>query len=50
MKRRTTGRNLSVCVTLVFGLTLPLLLQGQWLPFTAQYPENYTIFNMSPQQ
>ena len=38
-KRRTTGRYLSACVTLVFGLTLPLLLQGQWLPFTAQYKE-----------
>ena len=38
-KRRTTGRYLSACVTLVPGLTLPLLLQGQWLPFTAQYKE-----------
>ena len=37
MKRKTTSRYLSVCVTLAFGLTLPLLLQGQWLPLTAQY-------------
>ena len=39
MKRRTTSSYLSVCVTVVLGLTLPLLLQGQWLPFTAQYKE-----------
>lgn len=39
MKRRTTSRYLSICVTGVLGLTLPLLLQGQWLPFTAQYKE-----------
>ena len=39
MKRKTTTRVLSVCVTLVLGLTLPLLLQGQWLPLTAQFKE-----------
>ena len=39
MKRKTTYRCLPVCVTLVLGLTLPLLLQGQWLPFSAQYKE-----------
>ena len=38
-KRKTTSRFLTVCVTLVLGLTLPLLLQGQCLPFTAQYKE-----------
>ena len=39
MKRKTISRYLSVCLTLVLGSTLPLLLQGQWLPFTAQYKE-----------
>ena len=39
MKRKTTSRYLSVCVTFVLGLTLPPLLQGQWLPLTAQYKE-----------
>lgn len=39
MKGKTTSRTLSVCVTLVWGLTLPLLLQGQWLPLTAQFKE-----------
>ena len=39
MKRETTCRCLSVCVTIVLGLTLPLLLQGQWLPLTAQFKE-----------
>ena len=38
-KRRTKSRYLAACLTLVLGLTLPLLLQGQWLPFTAQYKE-----------
>lgn len=39
MKRKTKSRYLAACLTLVLGLTLPLLLQGQWLPFTAQYKE-----------
>lgn len=39
MKGKTTTRVLSVCATLVLGLTLPLLLQGQWLPLTAQFKE-----------
>ncbi len=59
MRRMATSRHLAACLTLVLGLTLPLLLQGQWLPFTGQYkeltyrtlpnasvfaiPENYTI-------
>ena len=41
MKGKTpnTNRYLSVCVTLVFGLTLPQLLQGHWLPLTAQFKQ-----------
>ena len=39
MKGKTTSRTLSVCVTLVLGLTLPSLVQGQWLPLTAQFKE-----------
>ncbi len=39
MKGKTTIRTLSACVTIVFGLTLPMLVQGQWLPFTAQFKE-----------
>ena len=39
MRRKAMGRNLSLCVTLVLGLTLPLVLQGQWLPLTAQFKE-----------
>ena len=39
MKGKTTSRTLSVCVTLVLGLTLPSLAQGQWLPLTAQFKE-----------
>ena len=39
MKRITKNRYLAACVTLVLGLTLPLLLQGQWLPLTAQFKE-----------
>lgn len=39
MRRMATSRHLAACLTLVLGLTLPLLLQGQWLPFTGQYKE-----------
>lgn len=39
MKGKTTSRTLSVCATLVLGLTLSPLLQGQWLPLTAQFKE-----------
>ena len=40
MTRRTTSRYLAACLTLVLGSTLPLLLEAQWLPFTAQYKEH----------
>ena len=39
MNRKTKSRLLPVCVTLAFGLTVPLMLQGQWLPVTAQFKE-----------
>ena len=39
MNRKIKSRLLPVCVTLAFGLTVPLMLQGQWLPVTAQFKE-----------
>ncbi len=39
MNRKTNSRLLPVCVTLAFGLTVPLMLRGQWLPVTAQFKE-----------
>ena len=39
MNRKTNSRLLPVCVTLALGLTVPLMLRGQWLPVTAQFKE-----------
>lgn len=39
MKIKMTSRYLMVCITLVLGSAVPLHLQAQWLPITAQYKE-----------
>ena len=44
--RITNSQYLSVCLTLLIGVTLPLMAVGQWVPFTAQYEER--IFRQLP--
>lgn len=41
MNKKTKSRYLPACLALLVGITLPTLVEAQWVPFTARYKEMF---------